>query len=64
MSSTILPPPHANSFVLGPAVIKHAHLTHSAEVALGGSPTSEMLVEMLVEKVFLVSGVGKNLKKN
>ena len=27
MSSTILPPPHANSIVLGPAVIKHTPLS-------------------------------------
>ncbi len=42
--------PHAHSFVLGDAVIN----TH-------GSPTLKKLVEMLVEGVFLVSGVVKTL---
>ncbi len=45
------PPPHANSFVLGPAVIKHTRVTGPPDRS--GSP----LVEMLVGRLFLVSGV-------
>jgi hypothetical protein len=47
--------PHAHSFVIGPAVIKHTRSSAS------GSPTLGMLVETLVERVFLVSGVGKTV---
>ena len=45
------PPPHANSFVLGPAVIKHTRVTGPPDRS--GGP----LVEMLVGRLFLVSGV-------
>jgi hypothetical protein len=56
------PPPPAHSFLLGSAVINIIRIPAS------GSPTLGMLVEMLVERVFLVSGVVKTVflvfKKN